>query len=66
MSEYRYTLDELETNGFEVHALNTEQQDVLRRLSEEEFSLLVEIRSRLQDTAPEVMAHSEVAGAALF
>ena len=66
MSEHRFTLAELEANGFAVGLLNEEQQDVLRALSDEEFRLLVEIRNRLDELGPEVQAHSEIAGAALF
>lgn len=66
MSDQRYTLEDLEANGFAVRGLPLEQQEILRRLTPEEFTLLVEIKARLDEAGPEVMAHSEVAGAALF
>jgi hypothetical protein len=66
MTEHRYSLADLEAYGLDVRLLPTEQQDVLRDLSAEELALLVEIRQRLDEVAPEVQAHSEIAGAALF
>jgi hypothetical protein len=66
MSRHHYTVDELETLGLDVRALPVEQQNVLRDLSAEEVALLVDIRNRLDAVAPEVQAHSEIAGAALF
>jgi hypothetical protein len=62
----RYTLDELEAHGFAVRELPVEQQNILRDLTEEEFTLLVDIKARLDEVGPEVVAHSEIAGAALF
>jgi hypothetical protein len=66
MPAHRYTLEELEANGFAVRELPPEQQEVLCTLTAEEFTLLVEIRARLDEAGPEVLAHSEIAGAALF
>jgi hypothetical protein len=66
MTDGPYTLDELEAAGFDVEALPVEQQDVLRNLSAEEFALLIDIKARLDEVQPEVQAHSEIAGAALF
>jgi hypothetical protein len=66
MTDHRYTLDELEAHGIEVRSLPTEQQAVLRDLTPDELALLVDIRARLDEAAPEVQAHSEIAGAALF
>lgn len=66
MTQHRYTLDQLEANGFAVSELPAEQQDVLRNLTDEEFALLVDIKARLAEVGPEVQAHSEIAGAALF
>ena len=66
MIEHRHTLADLEAHGLEVRLLPVEQQDVLRDLSAEELALLVEIRHRLDAAGPEVQAHSEIAGAALF
>jgi hypothetical protein len=66
MTEPHYTLDELEAHGLDVRRLPAEQQDVLRALTPAELALLVEIRSRLDEVTPDVQAHSEIAGAALF
>jgi hypothetical protein len=66
MTDHRYTLEDLEAYGLEPRALPVEQQDVLRDLTAEELALLVEIRSRLDEVGPEVQAHGEFAGAALF
>jgi hypothetical protein len=66
MTRHRYGLEELEAHGFEVRRLPAEQQDVLRDLTSEELALLVDIKARLDAAGPEVEAHSEVAGAALF
>jgi hypothetical protein len=66
MTDHRYTLEELEAHGFEVRLLTPEQQDVLRDLSPEEFQMLIDLRARLDEVGPEVQAHSEIAGAALF
>jgi hypothetical protein len=66
MSIYRYTLEELEAHGLDVRRLPPEQQDVLRDLSSDELSLFVDIKARLDEAGPDVEAHSEVAGAALF
>lgn len=59
-------LDVLASHGFGVSALTDEQRDVLRELSTEEVALLVDIKSRLDEVGPEVQAHSEIAGGALF
>lgn len=66
MSAHPYTLEELEAHGFPVHELSVEQQDVLRNLTAEEFAILVDIKARLDEVSPEVQAHAEIAGAALF
>jgi hypothetical protein len=66
MTDRRHTLAELEAYGLDVRALPGEQQEVLRELTEDELALLVGIRARLDEVAPDVVAHSEVAGGALF
>jgi hypothetical protein len=66
MPEHRYTLDELEAIGFPVRQLPAEQQEILRDLTAEECALLIDIKSRLDEVGPDVMAHSDIAGAALF
>lgn len=60
------TLDALADAGFTVDALSDEQHAVLRTLTPEELSLLIDIRGRLDEAAPEVQAHADVAGGALF
>jgi len=62
---------ELEAHGFPVAAIPDEQLDVLRGLNEDELRLLIDIKERLDaavedDADAEVLAHSEIAGAALF
>ena len=60
------TLEALGAAGFDVDALSEEQHEVLRALTREELALLVDIRGRLDAAAPEVQAHADVAGGALF
>ncbi|MER8093510.1 aroma-sacti cluster domain-containing protein [Streptomyces goshikiensis] len=59
-------MEALAAAGFELDALSEEQYEVLRALSPEELALLVDIRGRLDAAAPEVQAHADVAGGALF
>jgi hypothetical protein len=66
MTSHQYTLDELEAHGLNVRRLPAEQQEVLRDLTPDELSLLIDIKARLDEAGPDVEAHSEVAGAALF
>ncbi|WLQ32248.1 hypothetical protein P8A18_01765 [Streptomyces castrisilvae] len=56
----------LEDAGFPLHSLPPEQRDVLRDLSAEELTLLLGLKERLDAAEPEVQAHSEIAGGALF
>lgn len=66
MTDHRRTIAELEANGFALSQLTEEQQGVLRDLTEVEFTLLLDIKARLDEAGPEVQAHSEIAGGALF
>jgi hypothetical protein len=66
MTRYRYSLAELTAHGIPVDALTAEQRDVLRNLTADELALLTDIRARLDEVGPDVEAHSEIAGAALF
>ncbi|MDK9495883.1 MULTISPECIES: aroma-sacti cluster domain-containing protein [Streptomyces] len=59
-------MEALAAAGFELDALSEEQHEVLRALAPEELALLVDIRGRLDAAAPEVQAHADVAGGALF
>lgn len=52
--------------GFPIDTLTDEQRAVFGALSAAELELIVDIKSRLDAVAPEVEAHSMVAGAALF
>ena len=56
----------LETAGFPVDAITPEQRAVFASLSTDEVNLLIEIRGRLDAVAPEVQAHTDIAGAGLF
>ncbi|WP_042426601.1 aroma-sacti cluster domain-containing protein [Streptacidiphilus anmyonensis] len=60
------TLTALEAAGFGIHALTEEQHAVLRSLTGEELAVLLDIKGRLDDVGPEVQAHADVAGGALF
>jgi hypothetical protein len=62
----RPTLETLAAAGFNVDALSDEQLEVVAALTAEELALLIEIRGRLDAAAPEVQAHADVAGGALF
>ncbi|MEU0413438.1 aroma-sacti cluster domain-containing protein [Streptomyces griseorubiginosus] len=66
MTDDHSALARLSAAGFAVDALTTEQLDVLSRLSEHELDLLVDIKGRLDEAGPEVQAHNEIAGGALF
>lgn len=66
MNDHHAALDRLETAGFAVDALNDEQREVLSALSAHELAVLVDIKGRLDEVGPEVQAHSEIAGGALF
>lgn len=66
MTTPSHTLADLEAHGFPIGALTGEQRAVLLGLSTEELALLIDIKARLDEVGPEVQAHGEVAGAALF
>ncbi len=66
MTDPRYTPSELEDMGFPLSGLTPEQLEVLRDLTAEEAALLLDIKARMDHVAPEVQAHNEIAGAALF
>ncbi|MFI2782975.1 aroma-sacti cluster domain-containing protein [Streptomyces sp. ALB3] len=52
--------------GLPVDMLTDEQRLVLSELTEEELAVLLDIKSRLDAVGPEVQAHGEIAGGALF
>ncbi|MGW1231356.1 aroma-sacti cluster domain-containing protein [Streptomyces californicus] len=52
--------------GFPVDLLTEEQREVLAELAPEELALLLDVKSRLDAVGPEVQAHGEIAGGALF
>ncbi|GGO99998.1 aroma-sacti cluster domain-containing protein [Wenjunlia tyrosinilytica] len=66
MTQRDDALDKLRAAGFELEMLSDEQHEVLRDLTEDELALLLDIKGRLADVAPEVQAHSDIAGGALF
>lgn len=59
-------LTSLEASGFPLAHLTDEERLVLGGLTPDELSLLLDIKSRLDEAGPEVRAHSEIAGGALF
>jgi hypothetical protein len=63
---HRRSEAELEAAGFDLGPLAEDQRKVLLDLTDEEFALLVDIKSRMDELAPEVQAHGEIAGATLF
>ena len=52
--------------GFPLETLNDEQVAVLGSLSAQELELLVELKAKLDEFEPEVQAHTNIAGGALF
>ncbi|MEW2065439.1 aroma-sacti cluster domain-containing protein [Streptomyces sp. NPDC007346] len=52
--------------GFPVDLLTEEQRQVLDELTPQELTLLLDVKSRLDAVGPEVQAHGEIAGGALF
>ncbi|MFD7750167.1 aroma-sacti cluster domain-containing protein [Streptomyces sp. NPDC059698] len=52
--------------GFPVDLLTEEQREVLSELTPEELALLLDVKRRLDAVGPEVQAHGEIAGGALF
>lgn len=52
--------------GFPVDMLTEEQREVLSGLTPEELALLLDVKNRLDAVGPEVQAHGEIAGGALF
>ena len=54
----RDPLERLSTAGFDLGMFDDEQLELLAALSEGELSVLLDIKERLGDVAPEVEAHS--------
>ncbi|RPK83673.1 MULTISPECIES: aroma-sacti cluster domain-containing protein [Streptomyces] len=52
--------------GFPVDLLSEEQREVLNELTPAELAVLLDVKSRLDAVGPEVQAHGEIAGGALF
>ncbi|QEU76695.1 hypothetical protein CP967_22485 [Streptomyces nitrosporeus] len=52
--------------GLPVDLLSEEQRQVLSELTPAELAVLLDIKSRLDAVEPEVRAHGEIAGGALF
>lgn len=66
MTEHPSPLNRLAEAGFPVTALDEEEQAVLASLTPAETDLLLGIKQRLDEAEPEVRAHGEIAGGALF
>ncbi|MFF4653557.1 aroma-sacti cluster domain-containing protein [Streptomyces sp. NPDC001380] len=66
MTNRQHILHRLQEAGFVLDAFTEEQQEVLEGLSPQELSLLLDIKNRLDEVGPEVQAHAEIAGGALF
>ncbi|MEV1043667.1 aroma-sacti cluster domain-containing protein [Streptomyces sp. NPDC049916] len=58
--------DVLYAAGFPVDLLTEEQREVLGALTPQELDLLLDVKGRLDAVGPEVQAHGEIAGGALF
>ncbi|WP_405509339.1 hypothetical protein OG323_25435 [Streptomyces cyaneofuscatus] len=52
--------------GFPLDLLTEEQRLVLSELTPQELTLLLDVKNRLDAVGPEVQAHGEIAGGALF
>ncbi len=52
--------------GFPLMEMTAEQREVLGELSEEEVTLLIQIKVRLDETGAEIQAHGLSAGAGIF
>ncbi|MCX4744427.1 hypothetical protein OG455_02655 [Kitasatospora sp. NBC_01287] len=59
-------IEVLATAGFPVESFTDEQLGVFGALTEEELALLVDLKAKLDEVEPEVQAHANVAGGALF
>ncbi|MFF4342865.1 aroma-sacti cluster domain-containing protein [Kitasatospora sp. NPDC001540] len=66
MTEHQDALARLRAAGFDLNAFSEEQREVLSALTPHELGVLVEIKGRLDESAPEVQAHVDIAGGALF
>lgn len=66
MTDDHAALDRLRSAGFNLDALGDEQISVLTGLSAHELNLLEDIKRRLDEAEPEVRAHGDIAGGALF
>ncbi|MEU0353716.1 aroma-sacti cluster domain-containing protein [Streptomyces cyaneofuscatus] len=65
-SEQRPVEAVLHEAGFPVDLLTEEQRVVLSELTPQELTLLLDVKNRLDAVGPEVQAHGEIAGGALF
>ena len=50
-------LDRLRTAGFDLELFSDEQLDLLKELSTEELTVLLDIKERIGEVRPEVEAH---------
>ena len=66
MTDHHDALARLRAAGFDLEAFTEEQREVLSALTPHELGVLVDIKSRLDESGPEVQAHVDIAGGALF
>ncbi len=52
--------------GFPIESVTAEQRAVFSTLSDDEVTLLIELRTRLDEVEPEVLAHTDIAGGGMF
>jgi hypothetical protein len=66
MTSINDPLARLEAGGFPMAQLTSEEREVLSGLTPDQLGLLLDIKARLDEAGPEVRAHSDIAGGALF
>ncbi|HEV2888225.1 MAG TPA: aroma-sacti cluster domain-containing protein [Jatrophihabitans sp.] len=59
-------LTALAAAGFPIDSITQEQRAVYSSLSEDEVTLLIDLRARLDAVEPEVQAHTDIAGSGMF
>lgn len=59
-------LTALAAAGFPIDSITQEQRVVFSSLSEDEVTLLIDLRARLDAVEPEVQAHADIAGGGMF
>jgi hypothetical protein len=59
-------LTALAAAGFPIDSVTQEQRAVFSSLSEDEVTLLIDLRARFDAVEPEVLAHTDLAGGGMF